>query len=391
MVSGLKVGRLVDEKIEWIGTIPDDRQFLGGSSIGRIFGKWPDVDVLYSSNNGRAAMPTVFPLTGKGSAVTFGPGGGFGSISGWARVGATTIVGGEDGSAGAHFMTVRGPKFVLKPTSAEKGGCKANEIATPYEGEAAAVDLTAVAATEKGTLVTVGNLCGRSKSPVAEVWDQPGRSRILPLDAWVKDIGYFPKLLTGKGDDLWLWVHPILHYHDGQFEPLPMPDRPVSSLFVSASGKLHAVAGLSILRYDAGKWTPIAKLARPMTFSTIAMDDEDTLWVSSGGVARLKPVLGAVADETCKTPFVYLYEVSWKNEAKYTFPTTRKALSTFPAVSDIALEEYWDGGRRLGVKVKSEAQAEAVLAHVKATMKDELPEVICYEPKTPRVIDMNAK
>ena len=99
---------------------------------------------------------------------------------------------------------------------------------------------------------------------------------------------------------------------------------------------------------------------------------------------------GADIEGDCKTPFVYLYEVSWKNEPKYTFPTTRKALSTFPQVADITLVEYWEGARSLGVQVKSKEQGEAVAAHVKATMKDEHPELICYAPKKPRVIEMTA-
>ncbi|MBK9266482.1 MAG: hypothetical protein IPM54_42680 [Polyangiaceae bacterium] len=77
-------------------------------------------------------------------------------------------------------------------------------------------------------------------------------------------------------------------------------------------------------------------------------------------------------------------------QPKYTFPTTRKALSTFPEVSDITLVEYWEEGRKLGIKVKSEAQGEAVIAHVKANMKDEWPELICFEPRSPRVIEMKA-
>jgi hypothetical protein len=85
---------------------------------------------------------------------------------------------------------------------------------------------------------------------------------------------------------------------------------------------------------------------------------------------------------------VYLYEVSWRNEPNYTFPTTRKALSTFPEVADITLMEYWEGRRILGVQVKSEQQGEAVIAHVKANMKDEHPELICYAPKKPRIIEM---
>lgn len=391
VVDGMRVGRLVDDKIEWLRTLPELNQWLGGSTINGAYGKWPDVDIRYSSNNGRASQPSVFPLTGKGSTVTFAPGGGLGWVTGWGRLGDTTIVGGYDSWQGSRIATLRGPGLVIKPITAEKAGCKEDEIRPPWEGgDPIAVPFDGLAVTAKGTLVTVGKLCGREKAPVAEVWDKPGKSRIIDLGAWIKDVGYFPRLFTGKGDDLWIVSRPILHYSDGKFEPLPMPDQPVKNHFVSADGKLHGIAGRTILRFDEGKWTPIANLARRMNFSNIAMDEKGDIYVAYAGVSRLREAKDAELEGACKTPFVYLYEVSWKNEAKYTFPTTRKALSTFPEVSDITLVEYWEEGRKLGIKVKSEAQGEAVIAHVKANMKDEWPELICFEPRSPRVIEMKA-
>lgn len=85
---------------------------------------------------------------------------------------------------------------------------------------------------------------------------------------------------------------------------------------------------------------------------------------------------------------MYLYDVSWKNDAKYTYPTTRKALASFPAVSEISLVEYWEDKRSLGVMVKSREQGEEVVKHIQGTMKDEAPELICYAPTRKRVIDM---
>jgi hypothetical protein len=41
------------------------------------------------------------------------------------------------------------------------------------------------------------------------------------------------------------------------------------------------------------------------------------------------------------------------------------------------------------VQVETEAQGEAVMAHVKANMKDEYPELICYAPGNTRIIDIN--
>lgn len=385
----LRVGRIVDERVEWIGSIPDENQFVGGNRIISLHGSWPDAVDAQSMAMGRAPMPTIYPVTGKGVTRVFGPGGMPGWISGTTRLGKTTLVGGFDMESGYRFETVRGPTLVIKPITAAKGGCKEEESKPPYgDYDVPAVPFRAVAATESGTLVTIGNLCDREKNPAAEVWDQPGKSRIIELGSMVKDIGYFPRMLPGKGDELWVEANPVLHYNGGKFEALPTLEKPIRNLFVSPSGKLHGISGRNVVRVDEGKWTTIANLARPMKFSTIVMDDKETLWVSYNGVSRLREASGADVESDCKTPFVYLYDVSWKNDAKYTFPTTRKALSTFPAVGEIGLVEYVDDGRRLGVTVKSKEQGEAVIAHVKATMKDEQPELICYAPVKPRIIDM---
>jgi hypothetical protein len=393
VVSGLRVGRIVGEGVEWFGTLPETNAWLGGSQINRVLGVWPDaVDVLYSSNNGRAAQPSIYPLTGKGASVTLAPGGGMGWVSGTARLGKSTVVGGYDMAEGYKIRTFRGPGLRLQPTRAAKVGCSDEELQRQWGSpeETVAVAFRALAATEKGTLVTVGNLCDRDDRPVAEVWDEPGKSRIIELGAWTKQLSYFPELLVGKGDELWLGSTPVLRYSGGKFEPLPQVDRPFKTLFVSAAGKLHGIAGRTIHRFDEGKWTPIANLPWPMSFGTITMDDKETLWVSTGGgVARLREQSADIEGD-CQTPFVYLYEVSWKNEPQYTYPTTRKALSTFPGVADLTLVEYWEDRRSLGIQVKSKAQGEAVIAHVMANMKDEHPELICYVPRQKaRVIDMN--
>jgi hypothetical protein len=390
VAEGLRVGRIVDERVEWIGKIPEENQALSGSRIASVHGYWPDsVDVLYTSNNGRALMPTFFPLTGKGESRNFGPGGLSGWITGIARVGKTTLVAGYTTMTGRHIDTVRGPGLPIKPISAEKGGCKEGEVEKAWgTGEPFAVPFRAIGATGTGTLITFGNLCEREKTPVAEVWDQPGKSRIVDLHELVKDIGYFPEVLTGKGDELWLATDPVLHYRGGTFEALPALEQPFKNVFVSPDGKLHGVSGRTIHRYDDGKWTPVANLTWPMKLNTVAMDDKGTFWVSASGVARLREGRGVEFENGCTTPFVYLYDVDWRNDAKYTFPTTRKALSTFAEISDISLVEYYEGGRRLGITVKSKEQGEAVIAHVKATMKDEHPELLCYAPKSPRGIEM---
>jgi hypothetical protein len=91
----------------------------------------------------------------------------------------------------------------------------------------------------------------------------------------------------------------------------------------------------------------------------------------------------------CATPFVFLYDVSPKSEPTFTFPTTRKALSTFDKLDRIGLVEFDENGRRLGITVPDKAVGEAVMAHVVANMKDEKPRLICYQPKAPRTIKLD--
>ena len=291
VVSGMRVGRIVDERIEWFATLPETNAWLGGSQINDVTGSWPDdVNVVYSSNNDRASQPSIYPLTSKGTSVTFAPGGGQGWIAGTARLGKTTVVGGNDMLQGSRIVTMRGPGLVFKPIPRDKGGCKEGELDQPWRGGVSiAVPFSALGATAQGTLVTIGNLCDRPNAPVAEVWDQPGKSRIIDLGPLVKSLGYYPHILNGKGDDLWLATSPVIHYNGGKFEALPSLDRPWKNLFVSPAGKLHGIHGRTIYRHDDEKWTPVANLAWPTWFSSIAMDEHGTLWVKGNtGVARLR-------------------------------------------------------------------------------------------------------
>lgn len=388
VVDGLRVGRYVDDKVEWLGAVPKLNEAFGGSHIDTVTGVWPDVDVHYSSDNGRAAQPSVYPLTGKGREVMFAPGGGLGWIAGSVRLGKTTLVAGVDYYLGSRFETLRGPTITISPKAAEDAGCDLAKL-SEHDTQKIAVRFSAVAVTGKGNLVTVGHLCDDRTRPAAEIWDQPGKSRIVELGDLLHHLDYFPKLFVGKGDEFWLVSRDIIHYLDGKFEKLPLPTHALTTVFVSATGKLHGIANRELLRYDDGKWTPIARVPRGTKYSTIVMDEAGTIWVANGGIAKLREAREDEKEAPCKTPFVYLYEVSWKNENKYTFPSTRKALASFPDVAKIKLVEYRDWGRKLGVQVESEEQGEAVIKHIKANMKDEFPELVCLVPATPRFIDIN--
>ncbi len=388
LVNGLRVGRYVDGKVEWLGALPETNESLGGSQIDNVTGVWPDVDVHYSSKNARASQPSVYPITGKGSSVTFGPGGGLGWIVGSVRLGKTTLIAGVDYYLGSRFETLRGPTVTITPKAAEDAGCDLAKL-SEHDPQKIAVRFAAVGVTGKGTLVAVGHLCDDRTKPAVEIWDQPGKSRIVELGHLMPRLDYFPKLLVGKGDEFWLVSRGIVHYLDGKLEKLPLPTHAITTVFVSAAGKLHGIANRELLRYDDGQWTPVAQVPRGTKYRTIVMDETGTIWVDHSGIAKLRAAREDEKETPCKTPFVSLYEVSWKNENKYTFPSTRKALASFPDVAKIKLVEYRDWGRKLGVQVESEEQGEAVIKHIKENMKDEFPELVCLVAASPRFIDIN--
>ncbi|MDI1451424.1 hypothetical protein [Polyangium sp. 6x1] len=397
VVEGLRVGRIVDgARIEWVGKIEDDNQWLGGSHIVSVYGRFPDaVDVLYQSNQGRAPQPTYFPLTGKGERFRVGDGGSAGAMVGVANVGESTLVAALNDEEGHLLKTVRGPRLVYKFTAFEEGGCKKEEEFRflGHRGVLPAIPPRAIATTATGALMTVGLLCDK-RGAVAEVWDKPGKSRIIDLGGWIKDLDYWPRFLKGSGDDFFLDASakaPILRYRNGTFEPLPRLDKPFTNVFVSSSGQLHASDGRTIHRYDDGKWTPVALLAWPTSFRAMALE-KDTFWASAGmTVLKLRETKSVAFEDGCQAPFVYLYDVAPQNAPDFTFPTTRKALASFEGAADLGLVEVYEGARRLGLTVKSKEQGEAVIAHLKTTMKDEAPTLLCYAPKNPRVIPLKGK
>jgi hypothetical protein len=87
---------------------------------------------------------------------------------------------------------------------------------------------------------------------------------------------------------------------------------------------------------------------------------------------------------------VYISSVSSETPKKNPFPKTRKALSTFPEVSSTTFVEFEDNGSsHIGVKVTGTLQGEALIAHLKANLKDESPKLTCYDPLSPKTIALD--
>ncbi len=394
--EGLRVGRIVDERIEWLEKkVPETNTHLGGSHISWVGGRWPDaVDVIYKSNNGRASQPTFYPLTGKGNTIVYGEGGGMGDILGVARLGDSTLIAGME-LFGPKFATVRGPGVIRGRKPFAEAGCKENEIPfQPMGTEISAVTLRWIGATPAGTVISLGMLC-YERNGALEVWEKDSKtSKIIDLGPKVTRIEYYSgQILPGKGDEAWIRPNSstVLHYVDGRAETLPAVPDGSSIIFMSPNGKLYAGNAWGIHRWETDHWTQTARFAWEDGYPNFFADAKEQIWRNVGSAQILREGKSIDKRDDCETPFVHIYDVSPDNKPDFTFPSTRKALASFPEVADVTLVEFNQGKRRLGVIAKNKAQAEAVLAHIKTTMPKEKPRLVCYSPASPRKIDMQAK
>ncbi len=388
VAQGLRVGRIVGDSIEWIGQIPKDNPPFGQSILQGVHGVWPDgIGALYISN-GRAPQPTYVSITGKGTRHVFGEGGSPSRFHGVFRLGETIVAAGWTMGTGTEFIPVRGRPVARIQITQEQAGCKPGDKDHPdLWPEEKALRIESIQATRQGTLVAVGGLCAQ-RTMTAEVWDTAGKAKLVDLSRfWSKHASY-PDLVQGSGDELWAWAgawEPILRYHEGGFEVVPWPERPIEAIFSSPEGQLHAFDGEVIFRLGEGKWIPFARVqpaeGQKLGLYGFAFQDGALWGTSRGAVYRFRE--GPRAEiPACTTPFVYLYKSSYKNDAKFTYPSTQKALAAFPEAASIGFVEFGQGySRHVGVIVKDRAQGEALVAHVKATMKDESPRLFCFEPK----------
>jgi len=319
--------------------------------------------------------------------VTFSPGGGMAWIAGVARIGESVLVSGYDMYEGYKVAGVRGPA-VTRLSIAWELKCK-GKGERPHSGLSGEAPVPAVrpdtfVASRAGTLFSYGSYCTDDERAV-EVWPKDGgQPRIIELAALTKRSN--GQLLVGKEDEVWLMGEPILAWKGDRFEPMPAPPRPATRAFVSTTGELHVADGSAIHRWDGTKFVEVARTVWPADFGDIAVDG-DVFWVTLGGrLQRLEKTEPVATGEACKTPFVFLYDVSYKSEPKYTFPATRKALATFDRLDGVELVDIVAGNRRLGAVVPSWEVGVALAAHIEKNMKDEHPRVVCFKPDKPRSI-----
>lgn len=379
-----RVGKVVGDKLEWIKPIPEGNPAQGPTVLLWVGGRSLDaIDVFYRSDNGRWPAPTYSALTGTGNDIRVAPGGGWGHLQGTGYVGETTVVQGGDWADGQRIETARGPAIQRYTIPAASQGCKAEVFAKP------AVSGWAFGSTGNGTLISVGDFC-LDELPALEVWGPTDtKSKIIKIGK--KSSKYFRSVVAAGPESAWLIPESgdILFYDKGEVSSLPVLEKR-GHAWVGDDKILYATSETGVHKYVDKAWQLVGHLSWDLSLST-AVTHAGAIWVGSAGtVYRLEPGTSTAFTDECKTPFVMMYDVAPQSEPKFMFPTTRKALSTFKELADIELLEFVEGRRRLGIRVPSRAVGDAVIAHVKANMKDEKPRLICYAPTTKRVIPLTA-
>jgi len=394
MVSmGDKLGRLEGNRVEWVRTFKTNNEpGLDNFYINSVSGRWPDkVGIGFTDGHSREPHVGFLFLQDQKETFPFRSDGGVHFFVAHGRVKDSSFLA-FTANGSSYFRTVEGPKLGHQNIQYKEARCTEEEIG------AALPDTNAVIPSDmeglpSGEMLAVGSLC-RVRGMAAEVWDKGIKSRIVPLDRWFKKESNL-KILRGPSDDLLIYARwsssTILRYKQGVIEPMPSPGSSVEQLFLSDKGQLHAFDGKEIFRFEQERWAPVARLAWSSFLGDLILRDGVFLYGSQGSINRLVPGESIEFREGCKTPFVYVYDVDPRNDRKYTFPSTRKALSSFAEAEQLELVEFDEGRFRLGIVVTSKAQGEAVLAHLKTTMKNEKPQLLCYEPRQPRKIALSKK
>lgn len=368
-----------NDKLEPAGEVTKEFPISGPTRIFDLDGTYPDaLDACFASINPRAPMPYCGIVNGKGSGEMFGAGGGMGYAEGFAYRDQSVVVFGADAMGGPRIVTVRGPTLKLELSGRTKVGCPGVKAQWGDYWEPAVYSYDFDSGKD-GTIYSVGDLCEEGTHAL-EIWPREGPTRIVKIKGWA--VKSSSQVLPGN--DVWLRSNepndPILVLRGDTTEPLPKLAR-VLDAFVAPDGTLYASDGSAIHHWEGGAWKVAATLEWPLDFDDLLLHD-GAFWGSiEGTLFKLEPHASQPVGEGCSAHFVHVFDIKRSVEPGYSFPSTRKALGTFDKKAGLKLVEVREGGRRLGVPVPDRATGEALVAHIKATMKDESPRLLCYEPK----------
>jgi hypothetical protein len=392
---------------------------LGAYEIRRLEGIWPDV--LYADAHFYSFMgPRQFSIRdvsyerrdGKWGTVGVLPG----AVSAW-KDGRTLAL-----RMGKLESVPEAPEGGIPPQSkpGDAPGCK---------GSAAAIDAKSLTALSSGEIFLLGRRCDNGTMGVERLGAGPAVLEELP-DAPKEPL----KTLIAAGSPKSVYVatsgteRPYVARFDGRaFRSIAVPDAgeveglwatPDGAAFLITLNRAQKDSPTLLVRIEADGTVTRFIAPRGRNFHGIWASDKDTAytaWYREGEASVLfstKPdvILGSppasfseeapaspgidapppeiaslpmpAYTDACKTPFVFLYDVSPKAPPNFDFPTTRKAISTFPKLSEIKLVEFvYEKKKKLGASVPSAEVGRALMKQVVENMKDESPVLVCYEAK----------
>ena len=404
-------------------------EIAGAESVASLSGAWPD-RLWGEASFHHFAGARQFSMSD----------GGFRRVAGkWQPVPkarpARVVLRGDSaiGAVGGQLMLADGPGPSPAQKSADVARCP---------GATAAVSSLALASSPSGVLVSVGPGCARDTHFI-EHWPAGATSSTVialpgagaparadrPLVAVASDKAAF--VAIGRETKSYL-----ARFDGVTAREIELPDGSLRAMWATPDGTLWVLGGaptaskLHRLGVDSAWATfapPDLSPAHVAPYRTLWARDAETAFLATGAsgpkgmaaiVVSTKPgaLLGEVPRdlaeffgkrvdavpapvasaapasfepfvEGCNTPFVTLFDVVPSSPPDFGFPATNKALRAFAKASEIKLVEYRHGGKRkLGVIVPSREVGDALIAHVKATMKDESPVLVCHAPSSVREI-----
>ena len=442
----LGVGRTYEEDVQGVpmGIIQEGRfipkkeltfPVVMGLIVG-LAGTWPrGVDMVATGTTGRTAIAMHFTLSADvGWRANSSRDGSF--FTGIAEIDGSTVALETPAlfpTFKPEIKTLRGPKLVRTTAPLDKA-CARQLLA---EGQPPdwlpRTDLTpeALGSTRGGTLISVGTRA--CAGGAVEIWEPKSTtSRIVALPAAAEEKQGGASIITGAGEnDAYVIGGRGAWYYDGKgLTALPEPPSAITQAAM-AKGTLYAlteaenrfddkkkawvvVTPARLFKLDGKAWTEVPLPTSP---DDIAVDQEGTLWVSTGTTLlrtrksaneKSQIAVAKKADDTsilsprarrvraagplCPSNLVVLYGFTKVTPADYDFPLTRKALKGHTEYDKTRFVVANDGGQKFfSAIVPDVATGRKLVSLIEKEVKGSKPQLLCAEPEIVREVKLNLK
>lgn len=401
-----RMGAVTGGKIAWQKKLELP---LPSHSIKGIEGSYPDALWLrYVFDHGRSADEVRYELTSAGWVAKNKKSSYLDYV-----FDSTTLAGGSVVGVTARDMDAGGRLTILY------GLAKAPVIPKSDRCGPKGVWISAVEATDKGTLVGVGGCAGRD---VAVVWAPDKTEGTLHFFEPTQAEGPSDDTLLlwkGRGDSMWVWFGgKVVHFVDGAWsaaEPGPVVSRDRPSYLPGggvelANGEVWLYRGNAsslFRRTGAGVYQRV-ELPDAVSINGLATQDGKLLVAisnvllgqGSGGVdwAQVKldekkeqRVIGArPASPACKNNVVVLYGFTKVTPEDYDFPLTRKALKGQQSLRDVTFAVTREAGQKFFVGLTPTFERAAALRDViEKGVQGSSPQIVCAKPEILRELKID--